>query len=163
MRLAKEEYNYTICALKDYKTNFENAQLILYDILNLDSISNGEGRSSGQISDIVANKVIQLDSNIELRHYILEFIAVEKALEYVSQDAKDIFNYLFKQNKSKWETMEKYHLSARTFERRKQELVYTTYKELKKINKVKSMGIYTKYFMKEIGEILAKFPIKKVL
>lgn len=148
MRLKKEEYNRAELALKHYNYNVKNIREIEDDIFSINAISYDGGIHTYTVTDTVLSKVIQKENNKELQVSLYEFQAVQNALLLVSEGAKIIFQELYLNSKEqlKYDTMHKYGLSARTYERRKAELIYTTYNQLKKLAKK----------WRNFGEILIK-------
>ena len=84
-------------------------------------------------SDVVLNKVIELQENKELNNCMKEYKAVVQALALLNEDCKYIFEKYFQKNISKWDIMNNKGMSERTFVRRKSELIYAVYMELKKL------------------------------
>lgn len=146
-RLKLVDYRRAVQALKNYDYNFKNARIIFYDILNLDSAPLGETRGIGERTDTVANKVIRLDDDVELKEYVRQYMAVKNTLESINKDSKRLFEHYYRQNESKWKVMEKINLAERTFGRRKQELIYSVDKELKKLDTINAIGNFSKEFL----------------
>ena len=93
------------------------------------------------ISDSVYNQYIRLQEDVELQKALKQYKIVRLALELVSKDTKEIFEMFYVQGKTKWEIIQT-GMSERTFERRKNELIYAVYKEIKKWRKIG--GIFIK-------------------
>lgn len=150
MRLKKEDYNNAVGLLKRYNYNCLNIINTKADIMSLSVNANdGTPHAKYKISDNVCDKLIQIEENKELQKSIEEYKIVRQALELVSKDARYIFEELYQKNKTKWEIIES-GVSERTFERRKNELIYTAYKEMKKS-------------WRKIGGILIKKHVKMLL
>ncbi len=132
MRIPKEEYNKAVGCLKRYDYNCINIVNIQSDILSL-SIAPNDGlpKAPYSIGDTVFNKVTQLEENKELDKSMKEYKAVVQALKLVSKDSKYIFEELYRKGNTKWEIINS-GMSERTYERRKNELVYAVHKEMKK-------------------------------
>lgn len=132
MRIPKEEYNKAVGCLKRYDYNCINIVNIQSDILSL-SIAPNDGlpKAPYSIGDTVFNKVTQLEENKELDKSIKEYKAVVQALKLVSKDSKYIFEELYRKGNTKWKIINS-GMSERTYERRKNELVYAVHKEMKK-------------------------------
>lgn len=133
MRIPKEEYNKAVGCLKRYDYNCINIVNIQSDILSL-SIAPNDGlpKAPYSIGDTVFNKVTQLEENKELDKSIKEYKAVVQALKLVSKDSKYIFEELYRKGNTKWKIIDS-GMSESTYERRKRDLIYAVYKELKKL------------------------------
>lgn len=134
MRIAKEEYNKAVGCLKRYNYNCLNIINIRADIMNI-SIPNTDGmpKAPYNISDSVYNQYIKLQEDKELQKSLKEYKAVVQALELVDEISKQIFNEEYIKSKRKYNIMDTLHISERTYERKKSQLIHTTYKELKKV------------------------------
>lgn len=134
MRLPKEEYNKANKCLKRYNYNCNMILNIRSDIVSLKgNYLDGMPKAAYNISDTVFNTLIELEENEELQEAINEYKAVTQALELVNKDCVYIFEELYKKGKSKWEIITNLHVSEETYKRRKRELIYTVYEELKKL------------------------------
>lgn len=131
LRIPKEEYREVINLLKRYSYNCLNIIQRQNDILSLSVSGGSEGRSKYSISDSTLNKVLRLEEDVALQRSIREFKLVKRVLYLVTKDAREIFDKLYIEQKTKWEIIEELHISEETYKRRKRELVYTTYKEMK--------------------------------
>ena len=109
MKLSKEEYRNAIGILKRYNYN-------CMTIINIKS----------DLMDLSDNR------DKQLRKALLECNIIKQALELVNNDSKYIFKELYIKSKSKWQIIDS-GMSERTFERRKNELVYAVDSEIKKI------------------------------
>lgn len=134
MRIPKEEYNKAVGCLKRYNYNCINIINIQSDILSL-SIAPNDGlpKAPYSIGDTVFNKVIQLQENKDLNKSIKEYKAVVQALQLVDKISKEIFEEEYRKSKRKYDIIDILHISERTYERRKNELIYAVHKEIKKI------------------------------
>lgn len=133
MRLPKEEYNRAVGCLKRYNYNCINIINIQSDILSIGIASNdGMPKAPYKVGDTTFSKVVQLQEDKELNKSINEYKAVVQALELVSKDSKYIFEQLYRKGNTKWQIIDS-GMSESTYERRKRELVYAVYKELKKL------------------------------
>lgn len=134
MRIPKEEYNKAVGCLKRYNYNCINIMNIQSDILSL-SIAPNDGlpKAPYSIGDTVFNKVIQLQENKDLNKSIKEYKAVVQALQLVDKISKEIFEEEYRKSKRKYDIIDILHISERTYERRKNELIYAVHKEIKKI------------------------------
>lgn len=134
MRLDKNEYKEAEGCLKRYNYNCINILNIRADIMSV-SIPNNNGmpKTPYSISDTVYNQYIKLQEDKELQKSLKEYKAVRQALELVDEDCNFIFENYYQKQKNKWYIMEKRGLSERTFLRRKQKLIYTVNKEIKKL------------------------------
>ena len=134
MRLDKESYKKAEGCLRRYNYNCITIMNIRTDIMNINAINtDGMPKAPYNISDSVYNQYIKLQEDKELQKSLKEYKAVRQALELVNKDNKNIFECYYLKNKTRWETMETLGLSERSFVRRKGDLVYTVYKELKKL------------------------------
>ena len=131
MRIPKEEYREVINLLKRYSYNCLNIIQRQNDILSLSVSGGSEGRSKYSISDSTLNKVLRLENDKSLQTSIHEYKIVRRALELVKSETQDIFELLFIQRKTKWEIIDQLYISEDTYKRRKRELIYTVYKEIK--------------------------------
>ena len=134
MRIPKEEYNKAVGCLKRYNYNCINIMSIQSDILSL-SIAPNDGlpKAPYSIGDTVFNKVIQLQENKDLNKSIKEYKVVVQALQLVDKISKEIFEEEYRKSKRKYDIIDILHISERTYERRKNELIYAVHKEMKKI------------------------------
>lgn len=134
MRIAKEEYNRAVGCLKRYNYNCLNIINIRADIMSI-SIPNTDGmpKAPHNISDSVYNQYIKLQENKELQKSLKEYKAVVQALELVDEMSKNIFEEEYRKLNKKWAVINKLHISESTYERRKRQLIYNTYKEIKKL------------------------------
>lgn len=134
MRLSKEDYNNAVGCLKRYDYNCINIINIKTDIYSIETAnSDGQPKPKYNKTDTVLNKIIQVEENEVIQKAIREYKAVRNALLLVNKDCKYIFEKIFREQKSKWEVMDQYGMSERTFFRRKRELIHTVNKELKKL------------------------------
>ena len=62
-----------------------------------------------------------------------EHKAVEQAKLLLDNDSKYIFEEEFRKKRNKWEIINELHISEETYKRRRRNLVYTVYEELKKL------------------------------
>ena len=134
MRIPKEEYNRAVGCLKRYNYNCINIMNIQSDILSL-SISPVDGmpKAPCSIGDTTLNKVIQLQENVDLKKSIKEYKAVVQALQIVDNISREIFEEEFRKSYTKWQVINELNISESTYERRKSKLIYSTYKEIKKL------------------------------
>ncbi len=134
MRLAKEDYRNAVEILKKYNYNCINIINIRADIMSI-SISQNTiiPKAPYSISDPVFNQYIKLEENKQLQKSLKEYKAVIQTLELVCNDSKYIFEQLYVKSKNKWEIIDEMHISEETFKRRKRELIYTVYEEMKKM------------------------------
>ena len=134
MRIPKEEYNKAVGCLKRYNYNCINIINIQSDILSL-SIAPYDGmpKAPYNVGDTVFNKVIQLQENKELNKSIKEYKAVVQALQLVDEISKSIFEEEYRKGNTKWQVIHSLNISESTYERRKRNLIYNTYKEIKKL------------------------------
>lgn len=134
MRIPKEEYNKAVGCLKRYNYNCINIMNIQSDILSL-SIAPNDGlpKAPYSIGDTVFNKVIQLQENKDLNKSIKEYKVVVQALQLVDKISKEIFEEEYRKSKRKYDIIDILHISERTYERRKNELIYAVHREMKKI------------------------------
>ena len=133
MRLNKEDYNKSIGILKRYNYNCINILNLRTDIMSISAINiDGMPKAPYNISDTVYNQYIKLQEDKELQKTLKEYKIVRQALELVSEDSKYIFDEFFVKGKRKWDIINE-GISERTFERRKKELIYAVYEEIKKL------------------------------
>lgn len=134
MRIPKEEYNKAVGCLKRYNYNCINIINIQSDILSL-SIAPYDGlpKAPYNVGDTVFNKVIQLQDNEELNKSIKEYKAVVQALQLADEISKNIFEEEYRKARRKYDIINTLHISERTYERKKSELIMQVNKELKKI------------------------------
>lgn len=134
MRLSKEDYQNAAGCLKRYDYNCINILNIKSDIYSLETAdSDGQPKPKYNKTDTVLAKIIQVEENEAIQKAIREYKAVRNALLLVNKDCEYIFEKIFREKKSKWEVMDQYGMSERTFFRRKRELIHTVNKELKKL------------------------------
>ena len=134
MRLSKEEYKKAEGCLKRYNYNCVTILNIRADIMNLSSSGlDGMPKAKYNISDSVANSVIQLQENKYLQIALKECKAVEQALLLVDADSKYIFEQFYVKSKMKWDIIRDLSVSEETYKRRRRNLIYTVSTELKKI------------------------------
>jgi hypothetical protein len=136
MRLSREEYKKAKGYLKRYNYNCINILNIRNDIMTVSAVKlDGLPKAPYSISDTVLNSVIQLQENEELNRSIHEYKIVVQALQLVSEDSKIIFEELYQKSRNKWYIINDIlHTSEETYKRRKRELIYAVYEEIKKIN-----------------------------
>ena len=113
------------------------------DILSL-SISPLDGlpKAKYNISDTTLNKLIKIENNDSLQNSIKEHKVVMQALQLVDDISKKIFEIEFRQTHTKWYAINELNISERTYERKKQSLIYCVHKELKNWRKIG--GIFIK-------------------
>ena len=134
MKKKKKEYRKAVECLKRYNYNCINIINIRENIMSINSICyDGMPHTKNLNSDVVLNKVIELQENKELNNCMKEYKAVVQALALLNEDCKYIFEKYFQKNISKWDIMNNKGMSERTFVRRKSELIYAVYMELKKL------------------------------
>lgn len=134
MRLNKEDYQNAVGCLKRYDYNCINIINIKTDIYSLESAKNdGQPKPKYNKTDTVLAKIIQVEENEVIQKAIREYKAVRNALLLVNKDCNYIFEKYFREQKSKWEVIEKLNISEETFKRRKRALVYAVNEELKKL------------------------------
>lgn len=134
MRLDKKEYKQAVGCLLRYNYNCMNIINIRADIMGVSVPENdGMPKAPYSISDSVYNQYIRLQEDKELQRSLKEYKAVMLALELVNKDSKYIFEEEFRKSKSKWEIIESLGVSEETYKRRKKNLIYTVYENLKKL------------------------------
>ena len=135
MRLSREEYKKAEGYLKRYNYNCINILNIRNDIMSIGAVNlDGLPKAPYSISDSVFNSVIKLQENKELNRSIHEYKIVVQALQLVSDDSKVIFEELYQKSKNKWHIInETLHTSEETYKRRKRDLIYAVYEEIKKL------------------------------
>lgn len=135
MRLSREEYKKAEGYLKRYNYNCINILNIRNDIMTLSAVNlDGLPKAPYSISDSVFNSVIKLQENKELNRSINEYKIVVQALQLVSDDSKVIFEELYQKSKNKWNIINDIlHTSEETYKRRKRDLIYAVYEEIKKL------------------------------
>ena len=134
MRIPKEEYNKAVECLKRYDYNCINIVNRQSDILSLSIAPISDmPRVPYGIGDTTLQKVLQLESDVELQKSIKEYKAVVQALKLVNKDCKLIFEELYRKGNTKWQIIDS-GMSEGTYKRRKSELIYIVYKELKKLS-----------------------------
>lgn len=133
MRIPKEEYNKAVGCLKRYNYNCIKIMDVRENIMSISGQNlDGMPKAKYNTSDIVINSVIQLQTNEELKKASKELKAVQLALELVDEDSKKIFEKVYRQSKSKWETIKDMNMSEETYKRKKSSLIYAVYNELEK-------------------------------
>ena len=134
MKIKKEEYNKAVGCLKRYNYNCINIINIQEDILSI-SVPQNDGlpRAPYSVSDVVFNKVVQLQDNEELNESLTEYKAVVQALQLLDKDSKYIFEKEFREKKNKWQIISDMNVSEETYKRRKHKLIYAVDRELKKM------------------------------
>lgn len=134
MRIPKEEYNKAVECLKRYDYNCINIVNRQSDILSLSIAPISDmPRVPYGIGDTTLQKVLQLESDVDLQKSIKEYKAVVQALKLVNKDCKLIFEELYRKGNTKWQIIDS-GMSEGTYKRRKSELIYIVYKELKKLS-----------------------------
>ena len=134
MRLDKKEYKQAVGCLLRYNYNCMNIINIRADIMGVSVPENdGMPKAPYTISDSVYNQYIRLQEDKELQKSLKEYKAVMLALELVNKDSKYIFEEEFRKSKSKWEIIQSLGVSEETYKRRKKNLIYTVYENLKKL------------------------------
>jgi len=135
MRLSREEYKKAEGYLKRYNYNCINILNIRNDIMSIGAVNlDGLPKAPYSISDSVFSSVIKLQENRELNRSINEYKIVVQALQLVSDDSKVIFEELYQKSKNKWHIInETLHTSEETYKRRKRDLIYAVYEEIKKL------------------------------
>lgn len=78
------------------------------------------------------NRAVELLKKYKSNDILFEKILVENALKHVSNNAKYVFDQIYLKEKNKYQIITSGKLSERTFERRKQELIYAVHHEIKK-------------------------------
>jgi DNA-directed RNA polymerase specialized sigma subunit len=135
MRLSNEEYKEASLCLKRYNYNCLKIMNIRADIMSIGSpVLDGMPKAPYSVSDRTLKAVIELQENEYLQKAIKEYKAVVQAVELVNKDSKYIFENLYIQSKTKWEVIDGLGVSEETYKRRKRDLVYAVYKELKKVD-----------------------------
>jgi len=134
MRLDNKDYKEAVGCLLRYNYNCMNIINIRADIMGV-SIPDNDGmpKPPYSISDSVYNQYIRLQEDKELQKSLREYKAVMLALELVDEVSKGIFEEEFRKANKKWQVINILHISERTYERRKSDLVYAVSKELKKL------------------------------
>ena len=132
MKIPKEEYREVVEILKRYNYNRLNIIQRQSDILSLSINGNGDGRSKYSISDSTLNKVLRLESDKSLQRSIKEFKLVNRVLELVRSETREVFAKLYVEQKGKWKTIDELHISEETYKRRKRELIYVAHEEIRK-------------------------------
>lgn len=131
MRIPKEEYNKAVGCLKRYNYNCIKIMDIRENIISISGQNlDGMPKAKYNTSDMVVNSVIQLQTNEGLRRASNELRAVQLALELVDEDSKKIFEKVYRQSKTKWETIKDLNISEETYKRKKSSLIYAVYNEL---------------------------------
>lgn len=135
MRLSREEYKKAEGYLKRYNYNCINILNIRNDIMSIGAVNlDGLPKAPYSISDSVFNSVIKLQENKELNRSINEYKIVVQALQLVSDDSKVIFEELYQKSRNKWNIINDIlHTSEETYKRRKRDLIYAVYEEIKKL------------------------------
>jgi len=110
------EYKETIELLKRYAYNKGNIEVAM-------------------IEDSTYKRIMDMDIAEQIKMSAIEYKIVKQALNLSSCDAKMVFDQFFVQGKTKWTIMNEFAMSARTFERRKNELIYATQKEYANVKK----------------------------
>ena len=129
MKLSKENYNKAIGVLKRYNyncINIKEANLYSVEAINYDFVPS----KTNKINNIVLNKIIEKEDNVELRKSIEEYNIVQKVLSLISKESEKIFEEEFVKKNNKWKVIENLNLTESTYKRRKKELIDTTYKLL---------------------------------
>lgn len=135
MRLDTESYKKAEGCLRRYNYNCITIMNIRADIMTVGTPNtDGMPKAPYNISDSVYNQYIKLQEDKELQKSLKEYKAVRQALELVNKDSRNIFENYYQKQKSKWGTIDKLGLSEGTFKRRKQDLIYSVDRELKKMS-----------------------------
>ena len=134
MRLSNNEYKEAVKCLKYYNYIIKRIDSIREDIIGISAAENdGAPKAKYNISNPTLKQTLQLQENKELQSLLRKRNAVDLALELVNNDCKYIFEHYYRNKESKWDIIQEKNLSERTFERRKQSLIYTVNDEFKKI------------------------------
>lgn len=137
MKIDKEDYNRAVGCLKRYNYNCIKILNIRADIMSIGSPSmDGLPKAPNNISDNVFNTVIKLQEDEELQKCLREYKAVTQSIQLVDDIAKKIFEEEYQKGNTKWNIINKLHISESTYERRKSKLIYNTYKEIKSEGKL---------------------------
>lgn len=135
MKLEKEEYRKAVRCLKRYNYNCISIINIRDNIISVGAIEyDGMPHALNSVSDVVLNKVIELQEDKELNNCIKEYKAVTYALTLLDNDCKYIFEEHFRKSRNKWDIIFELNISEETYKRRKRKLIYATHEELKKLN-----------------------------
>ncbi len=133
MKLSREDYDRAVGYLKRYNYNCINIINIRADIMSISTPQNdGMPKPPYSISDTVYNQYIKLQEDKELQKSLKEYKVVVNALQLVDDISKEIFTEEFIKSNKKWKVIENLNISERTYERRKNELICTVDKEIKK-------------------------------
>ena len=133
MKLSREDYNRAVGYLKRYNYNCINIINIRADIMSISvPENNGMPKAPYSISDTVYNQYIKLQEDEELQKSLKEYKVVINALQLLDDISKEIFIEEFIKSNKKWKVIENLNISERTYERRKNELICTVDKEIKK-------------------------------
>ena len=131
MKIPTEEYRKIIKYLKNYEYNKKKVKEIEADILGISSNPTDSFKASSGISDPVFNQLMQLETNEDRKICIKECKIVEDMLILISKETYEIFEEVFINKKGRSQILADLHISESTYERRKRELIYTTYKVVK--------------------------------
>ena len=135
-RINRKDYKYAQNCLKRYTYNQKKIEKIIGEESGLRSpIIDGMPKPKYIKSDATLNSVINMQKNEELIELRKRVKAVDLALTRVNPDCIKIFNEFYISKKNTYDVIDKLNLSDRTFQRRKQELIYAVHEELKKWRK----------------------------
>lgn len=117
-------YNYNCAAILSVENNMSYLKATRYD---------GMPKAPYNISNPVERLVIQKEDNEEYKRALKKYKAVEMAKLRMNDECLNIFELFYRKKKNKWRVMYELGLSERTFLRRKRDLIYMVYEELKKM------------------------------
>lgn len=89
-----------------------------------------KGNIDIETKDYTYRQIADMNISEQTKKSAIEFKTVIQALSLVSQDSRIIFEQFYILNKNKLDIMNEYGMSARTFERRKEELTSAIQKEI---------------------------------
>lgn len=134
MRLSREDYREAEGCLIYYNYNCATILCVEANTSYLTASNyNGMPKAPYSISNPVEKIVIQKDEDKSYKKALKQYKAVEMAKLRVSDECLTIFELFYRGKKNKWRVIYESGFSERTFLRRKKDLIYAVYEELKKL------------------------------
>lgn len=134
MRISKDEYKQAEGLLKRYNYNCIKIINIREDLISIGSPSlDGMPKPPFIVSDQVLNTVIKIEQDKELQEAVKEYKLINESLQLVDENCHLIFDTYYVKKLPKWKIIDEILCTSEiTFKRKKSELVYVVYNEMKK-------------------------------
>lgn len=134
MRLSREDYRKAEGCLRRFDYNSATILFKRDDMFGLSAVQYSDmPKAPYSVSDNVLKPILALEEDKEYQKAVREYKAVDLAKKLVNKDCLIIFEELYRKKNGKYKIMYENGYSERTFLRRKQELIYAVYEELKKL------------------------------